>query len=121
MDLKLGTNEYSRVGSCDNSLNLVMGYRIELIEKYLEADHEDDTLEKLGLSVRRKYKVRRVNVHFDDIERIIEIPGNDDECKVRLYSGEELLIREGYDDMSIFITSLENLKDDDDDDELGEE
>ena len=94
-----------------------MGFRIELIEKYLEADKEDDTLEKLGLAVRRKYRVRRVNVHFDDIERIIEIPGSDDECKIRFYSGEELLIREGYDDMSTFITSLENLKEDEYDEE----
>lgn len=94
-----------------------MGFRIELIEKYLETDQEDDALEKLGLSVRRKYRVRRVNVHFDDIERIIEIPGKDDECKVRLYSGEELLIRESYDDMSLFITSLENAKDYEDESE----
>jgi hypothetical protein len=94
-----------------------MGFRIELIEKYIESDQEDDTLEKLGLSVRRKYKIRRVNVHFDDIERIIEIPGSEDECKIRLYSGDELIIREGYDDMSIFITSLESLKENDDEGE----
>jgi len=117
MGLRLETNGYSRVKSCSNSLNLGMGFRIELIEKYIEADQEDDTLEKLGLSVRRKYKVRRVNVHFDDIERIIEIPGTDEECKIRLYSGDELIIREGYDDMSIFITSLESLKEDDDESE----
>lgn len=117
MGLRLETNGYLRGKSCSNSLNLVMGFRIELIEKYIEADHEDDTLEKLGLAVRRKYAVRRVNVHFDDIERIIEIPGNDEECKIRLYGGEELLIREGYDDMSIFITSLENLKEDEDESE----
>lgn len=94
-----------------------MGFRIELVEKYVESGQEDDTLERLGLPVRRKYCTRRVNVHFDDIERIIEIPESSLECKVRLYSGEELLIRESYDDMSQFITSLENISEDDDDEE----
>lgn len=94
-----------------------MGFRIELIEKYLESVNEDDALERLGLPVRRRYCTRRVNVHFDDIERIIEIPESTFECKVRLYSGEELLIKEGYDDMSQFITSLESIKEDDYDDE----
>lgn len=97
-----------------------MGLRIELVEKYVESGHEDDALERLGLTVKRKYAVRRVNVHFDDIERIIEIPGSDDECRVRLYGGEELLIRECYDDMSHFITSLEHLNeglDDEDEDD----
>jgi len=90
-----------------------MGLRIELVEKYLESGQDgDDTLERLGLPVKRKYAVRRVNVHFEDIERIIEIPGNDDECKVRLYGGEELLIRECYDDMSQFITTLEHFSED---------
>lgn len=91
-----------------------MGLRIELIEKYVESANEDDTLERLGLPVRRRYCTRRVNVHFDDIERVIETPGNDEECKVRLYGGEELLIRESYDDMSHFVTSLEHMKNDDD-------
>ena len=91
-----------------------MGFRIELIEKYVESANEDDALERLGLPVKRRYCTRRVNVHFDDIERLIEIPGNDDECKVRLYGGEEILIRESYDDMSQFITSLEHLKNEDD-------
>jgi hypothetical protein len=94
-----------------------MGLRIELVEKYVESGQEDDTLERLGLSVKRRYNVRRVNVHFEDIERIIEIPGNDEECKVRLYGGEELLIRECYDDMSNFITSLEHLNEDYEDDD----
>lgn len=90
-----------------------MGLRIELVEKYLESGQDgDDTLERLGLPVKRKYAVRRVNVHFEDIERIIEIPGNDDECRVRLYGGEELLIRECYDDMSQFITTLEHFSED---------
>ncbi len=93
-----------------------MGLRIELVEKYVESGQEDDTLERLGLPVRRKYCTRRVNVHFDDIERIIEIPESELECKVRLYGGEELLIRESYDDMSNFITSLEHLTEDDDED-----
>lgn len=91
-----------------------MGLRIELVEKYVESGQEDDTLERLGLPVKRSYCTRRVNVHFDDIERIIEMPENLLECKVRLYSGEELLIRESYDDMSTFITSLEHLSEDED-------
>ena len=94
-----------------------MGLRIELVEKYVESVQEDDALERLGLAVKRRYNVRRVNVHSEDIERIIEIPGNDDECKVRLYGGEELLIRECYDDMSHFITSLEHLSEDFDDED----
>ena len=99
-----------------------MGLRIELVEKYVESGQDgDDTLERLGLPVKRRYSVRRVNVHFDDIERIIELPGNDEECKVRLYGGEELLIRECYDDMSTFITSLEHLKNEEDESDEYEE
>ena len=44
-------------------------------------------------------------------------PGDGEECKIRLYGGEEILIRENYDDMSQFITSLEHMKRDDDYDE----
>lgn len=94
-----------------------MGFRIELVEKYVKSGQEDDTMERLGLPVKRNYCTRRVNVHFDDIERIIEMPENLVECKIRLYSGEELLIRESYDDMSTFITSLEHLSEYEDDDE----
>jgi ribosomal protein L20A (L18A) len=94
-----------------------MGIRIELIEKYLESVNEDDALERLGLPIKKRYRTRRVNVHFDDIERIIETPADTEECKVRLYSGEELLIRESYDDMSTFITSLEHLSEDEDEEE----
>jgi hypothetical protein len=93
-----------------------MGLRIELIEKYVESD-ENDALERLGLPTRKRYSTRRINVHFDDIERIIETPGDGEECKIRLYGGEEILIRENYDDMSQFITSLEHMKRDDDYDE----
>lgn len=91
-----------------------MGFRIELVEKYAETATEDDALERLGLSIERKYSTRRVNIHFDDIERVVEIPGSSFECKVRLYGGEELLIKENYDDMSQFVTSLENFNDEDD-------
>lgn len=92
-----------------------MSVRLEFYEKYAHSDQLDhEYLESLGVHVQKKYKYRRISVYFNDIERIIEIPGNDEECVIRLYSGEQLTIRENFDILCIYINDLEQCMWEDD-------
>ena len=86
-----------------------MGIRLEFYERYAHSDQPDqEYLESLGVRVEKKYQYRRISVYFNDIERIIEIPENETECIIRLYSGEQITVRENFDILCICINDLEN-------------
>jgi hypothetical protein len=79
---------------------------IELMERYISNRDHLDYLETVGLKEKEiqkqiEYKYRRTNPRIDDIERLIEIPGNKKECKVRFYSGQTITVKGGYDDLWI--------------------
>ena len=54
------------------------------------------------------YSYRRTNVLFDTIERIIEMEGNDKECIVRFYGGEEMVVLANFDELCISFNDWEN-------------
>lgn len=84
--------------------------RIELMERYLANGAEVERLENLGVPVEKHLKIgyRRTNPRLEDIDRVIEIPGNIDECVVLFYSGEEMTVLKSYDDLCIDLNDLEN-------------
>ena len=85
--------------------------RIEVKERFVANLSELEYLEDLGISTKEKqivYKYRRTNPRLEDIERVLEIPGNDKECVLRLYSGEEIYILENFDGFCIKMNDLWN-------------
>jgi hypothetical protein len=80
---------------------LVNGERIEELKEKYEYTHKD----AIKYAV---YKYRRTNPRIDEIERIIEIPGNKKECRVKFFVGYSITVRENYDDLCIRLNDLEN-------------
>jgi hypothetical protein len=54
------------------------------------------------------YKYRRRYSRIDDIDCIIAIEGNKDECVVRFYSSEEIVVKADYDEICIEFNDLCN-------------
>lgn len=90
------------------------GERIELQERYLiNRDKIDELQDKHGFSRKKamqyaEYEYRRTNPRIDEIERIIEIPGNKKECKVKFFIGYSITVRSNYDDLCIKLNDFEN-------------
>lgn len=86
--------------------------RLELFEKYFaEGEYSQEWwLENMpeGTTPPSSHSYRRTSVAFEDIERITEIPGNEEECIVRFYSTEEMIIKENFDTFCIFFNDLVN-------------
>lgn len=86
--------------------------RIEVREKYpidgdIDPDYEE-TLRNLKIAPPdRKWGYRRTMILVDQIERPVEIPGNKKECLIYLWSGDELTIRENYDDFCLKLHDIE--------------
>ena len=59
-----------------------------------------------------KDKYRRTHILFKEIERPIEIKGNKKQCILRLWSGEELVVKYNYDDLCIKLCDIENEMED---------
>lgn len=81
-------------------------FRIELYERYiLNAEKDEDYWRNLG--VNPEYGYRRTMPFIDQIERPIEIVGNKKECIVQFWGGEQIVIKECYDDFCIRLNDIE--------------
>lgn len=94
--------------------------RIEVTEKYPVQPKSNSKydrqwwLENVGKlppdeAESQSYDYRRTYLILDTIERPIEIPGKKGECILRLYSGEDIIIKENYDEFCIRLDDLEML------------
>ena len=83
---------------------------IEVLERYVSNREQLEQLENLGLDKDKniEYRYRRTNPRLDDIERVIEIPDNNEECKLRFYSGHTMTILGNFDEICIAINDLWN-------------
>ena len=83
---------------------------LEVLERYISNHDELESLEELGVDVKKHilYKYRRTNPKIDDIERIIEIPENDKECKIKFYAGYTITVLANFDDLCILFNDLCN-------------
>ncbi len=83
---------------------------LEVKERFIANAAEIEQLEDLGLDIKKQivYKYRRTNPKIDDIERIIEIPDNDKECKIRFYGGNTITVLENFDVLCIRYNDLCN-------------
>lgn len=87
--------------------------RIELQERFLANWEEiDDLQERKGLSKKEamkyaEFRYRRTNPKVSEIERIIEIPGNKKECKVKFW-GYSITVKANYDELTIKLNDYEN-------------
>lgn len=84
--------------------------RIELMERYIANPNEVEYLNDLGINTNKliQYRYRRINPRIDEIDRIIEIPGNNQECQVKFYHGEIITVKACFDDLCILFNDLEN-------------
>jgi hypothetical protein len=86
--------------------------RIEVMERY--SIHTEDELDSLKNTYPNNWKeqvqfrYRRTNPKVSDIERIVEIPDNHDECRVRFYDGYSIVVRGNFDDLCIELNDIEN-------------
>jgi hypothetical protein len=87
-----------------------MSQRIELYEKYISNPKKIAYYDGLGVPNEKliEYKYRRINPRIDEIDRIIEIPGNDKECEVLFYSREKVVVLANFDELCILFNDLEN-------------
>jgi len=86
--------------------------RIELLERY--STKTQDEIESLKNIYQDKwqeqvtYKYRRTNPRISDIERIVEIPDNEDECRIRFYGGYSIVVKGNFDDLCIDLNDMEH-------------
>ncbi len=86
--------------------------RFEVREKYvIGGKYNDDYLETLAnLKLNppdENYGYRRTMPLLEEIERPIEIPGNNKECILRFFNGEDMTVLENYDDLCIRLHDME--------------
>lgn len=91
--------------------------RIELYQRYISNASQIEYLEQLGVDSRKlmQYRYRRINPRLDEVERIIEIPNNPDECEVLFYSGEVICVKSNFDELCVRFNDLENSNIEDED------
>ena len=86
-----------------------METRIELLERYIANPEQVEQMMDLGCTKYLiEYRYRRTNPRIDDIDRIVEIPGNPEECQVLFYSGETVVCKANFDELCIIFNDLEN-------------
>lgn len=89
--------------------------RIELYERYISNADQVEQMIDLGCTKYLiEHKYRRTNPRMDEVERIIEIPGNIFECEVLFYSGEIITVKAQFDELCILFNDLENNNIEDD-------
>lgn len=54
------------------------------------------------------YQYRRISRRLEDIEQIAEIEGNNEECIIRFYSGEQIVVKDNFDDLCILFNDFCN-------------
>lgn len=87
-------------------------FRIEVYEKYTlpgqyTEEQWNDFMGLKGSPPSSGYGYRRTMPLIEQIERVIEIPGNRKECILRFWSGEDMTIRDNYDEFCIKLMDLE--------------
>jgi hypothetical protein len=91
-----------------------MENRIELYERYEKGGEysrewwEDNMPD--GSVYNPSYNYRRTNPRVDDIERIIEIVGDKQECVVKFYWGEQMYVKANFDELCIVFNDLCNAQ-----------
>lgn len=82
--------------------------RIEIYERYLLDDKGEEYWENLGIAPPdAEYSYRRTMPFVDQIERPIEIVGNKKECIIRFWGGQDVTIKESYDDFCVRLHDVE--------------
>jgi hypothetical protein len=86
--------------------------RIEVFEKYpidMDIDPEyEETLRNLKINTSNyKYGWRRTMILVEQIQRLVEIPGNKKECQLQLFGNETLTIRFNYDEFRFKLHDIE--------------
>jgi hypothetical protein len=83
--------------------------RIEVMEKFNDVTDEDyDAAERRAMPVQDNWRYRRTNPEVSDIQRVAEIPDEDDHCVLFFWSGYSMIVKENYDDMCIALNDAEN-------------
>lgn len=84
-------------------------HRIEVYEKYIVSQEKNEEYwESLGIKPpASEYGYRRTLILLDQIERPIEIPGNKNECVLRFWGGDDIVIKCSYDDFCIQLNDIE--------------
>ena len=87
-----------------------MALWLELYERYISNETQLEELENLGIPTGKhiEYKYRRISRKLEDIEQISEIEGNKDECVIRFYSGESIVVKDSFDDICIMFNDFCN-------------
>ena len=93
--------------------------RIEVYEKYssgCEYTEEwwEENMPAGAIRPETKSAYRRTYIELEMIERPIEIPGNKGELILRMWTGEEMTIKENYDRFCITLHDFEEMEDEDD-------
>lgn len=80
--------------------------RIEVYEKYiLDGSKDEDYWKNLGVEPECGY--RRTLIFVEQIERPIEIPENKNECIIRFWGGDDIVVKCPYDDFCIQLNDVE--------------
>lgn len=61
-----------------------------------------------GAKYNPTYNYRRTTLKIDDVEKVVEIPDNKKECKLKMYAGYSITIMGNYDVISIEFNDLCN-------------
>lgn len=93
--------------------------RIEVYEKYSVGDAYDaewwrENMPAGSIPPEEKHSFRRTMLELELIERPIEIPGNKKEMILRMWTGEDITIKENYDDFCTMLHDMEEMEDEDD-------
>lgn len=84
--------------------------RIEVYEKYETYDQSEPDWDRMGVTRPRsqpKYSYRRTYLDAGIIDRPIEIPGNKKEFVLRLFSGDDIIVKGDYDQFCIQLDDIE--------------
>lgn len=84
--------------------------RIEVYEKYETYDQSEPDWDSMGVTRPRnqpQYSYRRTYLDAGLIERPIEIPGNKREFVLRLFSGEDIVVKGDYNQFCIQLDDIE--------------
>lgn len=84
--------------------------RIEVYEKYETYDQSEPDWEMMGIprpKNQSQYSYRRTYLDAGIIDRPIEIPGNKREFVLRLFSGDDIIVKGDYDQFCIQLDDIE--------------
>ena len=84
--------------------------RIEVYEKYETYDQSEPDWDSMGVTRPRnqpQYSYRRTYLDAGIIDRPIEIPGNKREFVLRLFSGDDIIVKGDYDQFCIQLDDIE--------------